>query len=187
MAIYLVRHGETAWSLEHRHTGSTDIPLTARGEEQAKDLQLRLAGVVFAKVFASPMRRARETAELAGVRPTPEISPLLREFDYGEYEGVTSEEIERARPGWDLWRDGCPGGESPQQVLDRCQRLLAQLDPRPDRDYALFGHGHVLRTVAAAYLGVAVDLCRHLMLQVASVSILSQEHEVPAIEAWDLT
>jgi broad specificity phosphatase PhoE len=187
MAIYLVRHGETEWSLQHRHTGSTDIPLTARGEEQAEELRPRLAGVEFAKVFASPMRRARETAELAGVLPTPEITPLLREFDYGEYEGVTSEEIERSRPGWDLWRDGCPGGESPQEVLDRCRRLLAELAPEPDGNYALFGHGHLLRAVAAAYLGVSVELCRHLMLQVASISILSHEHNVPAIEAWDLT
>ncbi|HUY24676.1 MAG TPA: histidine phosphatase family protein [Candidatus Saccharimonadales bacterium] len=187
MAIYLVRHGETAWSLHHRHTGSTDIPLNARGEEQAKELGPRLAGVEFSQVLASPMRRARETAELAGVQPTPEITPLLREFDYGEYEGVTSEEIERARPGWDLWRDGCPGGESPQQEVCRCRRLLVRLDPKSDRDYALFGHGHALRAVAAAYLGVPVDLCRHLTLQVASISILSQEHDIPAIEAWDLT
>jgi len=187
MAIYLVRHGETDWSLHHRHTGSTDIPLNARGEEQAKELRSRLAGIRFSKVLASPMRRARETAALAGVQPTPEITSLLREFDYGEYEGVTSEEIERCRPGWDLWRDGCPGGESPQQVVDRCRRLLVELDPKPERDYALFGHGHVLRAVAAAYLGIPVDLCRHLMLQVASISILSQEHDIPAIEAWDLT
>ena len=187
MAIYLVRHGETDWSLHHRHTGRTDILLNARGEEQAKQLRSRLAGIAFSKVLASPMRRARETADLAGVQPTPDITPLLREFDYGEYEGLTSEEIARARPGWDLWRDGCPGGESPQRVFERCRRLLTQMDPKPDLDYALFGHGHVLRAVATAYLGLPVDLCRHLMLQVASISILSQEHDIPAIEAWDLT
>jgi len=187
MAIYLVRHGETAWSLQHRHTGSTDLPLTVRGEEQARELAPRLAGVEFSRVLASPLRRARETAELAGVRPSPEITPLLREFDYGEYEGVTSEDIERKRPGWDLWRDGCPGGESPNQVVDRCRRLLAELDAQPDHNYALFGHGHVLRALAVAYLSVPVDLCRHLLLQVASISILSHEHGIPAIEAWDLT
>ncbi|MFZ0996453.1 MAG: histidine phosphatase family protein [Candidatus Dormiibacterota bacterium] len=187
MAIYLVRHGETAWSLEHRHTGITDLPLTARGEEQAKELGPRLAGVDFSRVLSSPLRRAQETAELAGVRPIPEITPLLCEFDYGEYEGATSEEIERTRPGWDLWRDGCPGGESPEAVVDRCRRLLAELNAQADRDYALFGHGHVLRALAVAYLSVPVDLCRHLLLRVASISILSHEHGIPAIEAWDLT
>jgi probable phosphoglycerate mutase len=187
VAIYLIRHGETVWSLQQRHTGSTDIALTVKGEEQAKQLGPRLAGVEFSRIFTSPMGRARETAELAGVRPTPEITPLLREFDYGEYEGITSEEIERNRPDWDLWRDGCPGGESPQQVVDRGRRLLAELAPKPDLEYALFGHGHVLRAVAVAYLGLPVDLCRHLMLRVASISILSQEHDIPAIEVWDLT
>jgi probable phosphoglycerate mutase len=186
MAIYLVRHGETEWSLMHRHTGGTDLPLTAQGESQAKGLGTRLEGVEFDRVLSSPMRRAAETAELSGVRPKAETTPLLLEFDYGEYEGITSAEIERSRPGWDLWRDGCPGGESPQQVVDRGLRLLAELEPKSDRNYALFAHGHVLRAVAVAYLGTSVGLARHLVLKVASISILSQEHGVPAIEVWDL-
>src|SRR5487761_340611 len=168
MAIYLIRHGETLWSLEHRHTGTSDIPLTARGEEQARLLGPRLAGVQFSRVFSSPMQRARRTAELAGLEPAAEVTPLLSEFDYGEYEGITSAEIQRTRPDWDLWRDGCPGGESPQQVLDRSRQLLTSMAARPGRNYALFGHGHVLRAVAAAYLGTPLDLCRHLMLKVAS-------------------
>lgn len=186
MAIYLIRHGETAWSLDHRHTGSSDIPLTPRGEEQARQLQPKLAGLEFIKVLSSQMQRSRRTAELAEVQPPPEFTPLLGEFDYGEYEGLTSAQIHQSRPGWDLWRDGCPGGESPQQVLERSRHLLLTLGSRPDRNYALFGHGHTLRAVAAAYLGTPLDLCRHLMLKVASISILSSEHEIPAIEAWNL-
>src|SRR5487761_1525237 len=184
MAIYLVRHGETNWSLDHRHTGATDIALTEIGEEQAKGLRPRLEGVRFARVVSSPLRRALVTAELSGVKPAAEVSPLLREFDYGEYEGITSQEIHQRRPGWDLWRDGCPGGESPEEVVERSRRLLARLDPLPDRNYALFAHGHVLRAVAVAYLGVPVDLCRHLVLKVASISVLGAENGVPAIEAW---
>ncbi|MGC1183783.1 MAG: histidine phosphatase family protein [Candidatus Dormiibacterota bacterium] len=186
MPIYLIRHGETEWSLQHRHTGSTDIPLTEAGDDQARSLGPRLAGVPFTRVLASPLQRARLTAELSGVQPEAEITALLTEFDYGEYEGITSMEIQRERPGWDLWRDGCPGGETPEQVVDRGRRLLAELAPEPDRNYALFGHGHVLRAVTVAYLGTPVGLARHLMLKVASISILSQEHDVPAIEVWDL-
>jgi probable phosphoglycerate mutase len=187
MAIYLIRHGETVWALDHRHTGTSDIPLTARGEEQARELSARLAGIQFARVLASPMQRARVTAELAGVRPMAEISPLLMEFNYGTYEGITSAEIEQSRPDWDIWRDGCPGGESPQQVLNRSRRLLQELSPQEDKNFALFAHGHLLRAVAVAYLGLPLDLCRHLVLSVASISILSQEHGIPAIDAWNLT
>ncbi|MGH7643830.1 MAG: histidine phosphatase family protein [Candidatus Dormibacteria bacterium] len=187
MAIYLIRHGETPWALTHRHTGTTDIHLTARGEEQARQLSARLQGVDFARVMASPMERAMMTAELSGIQPCPEVTPGLMEFDYGEYEGITTAEIERLRPGWELWRDGCPGGESPRQVLDRSYQLLEELGPHPDQNYALFGHGHVLRAVAVAYLGLPLEVCPHLMVKVASISILNREHEVPAIESWDQT
>ncbi|HEY6537482.1 MAG TPA: histidine phosphatase family protein [Candidatus Dormibacteraeota bacterium] len=186
MAIYLIRHGETEWSLQHRHTGSSDIPLTPRGEAQAQGLRSRLAGLTFARVISSPLQRACATARLSGIQPDAEMSPLLTEFDYGDYEGITSAEIQRTRPGWDLWRDGCPGGESADQVVERGRRLLAGLEAEPDLNYALFGHGHILRAVTVAYLGTPVGLARHLMLKVGSISILSQEHEVPAIEAWDL-
>ncbi|MGC1194903.1 MAG: histidine phosphatase family protein [Candidatus Dormiibacterota bacterium] len=187
MALYLIRHGETVWALDHRHTGTTDVPLTARGEAQARELGFRLQGVEFARVLSSPMQRALTTAELSGVRPVAEVTPLLKEFDYGEYEGITSLEIQQTRPDWDLWRDGCPGGETPGQVLDRGRELLAELQPQEAQNYALFAHGHVLRAVAVAYLGLPLDLCRHLMVKVASISILSQEHQIAAIEAWDLT
>jgi len=187
MAIYLIRHGETVWSLDHRHTGTTDIPLTKKGEAQAAEMSSKLRTVEFARVLSSPLQRAVATARLSGVRPVAEVTPFLSEFDYGEYEGISSAEIYRQRPDWDLWRDGCPGGESPQQVVDRGRRLLSELDPQPDRNYALFGHGHMLRAVTVAYLNLPPNLCRHLMVKVASISILSQEHDIPAIEAWDLT
>jgi probable phosphoglycerate mutase len=187
MALYLIRHGETAWAREHRHTGTTDIPLTAKGEEQARELISKLKGVEFARVLTSPMQRARVTTELTGVRPTAEIAALLMEFNYGEYEGLTSAKIRESRPDWDLWRDGCPGGESAEQALERSRRLLEELDPQDDQNYALFAHGHLLRAVAVAYLGLSLDLCRHLMLRVASISILSYEQQIPAIEVWDLT
>lgn len=187
MAIYLIRHGETVWALDHRHTGTTDIPLTPRGEVQASELSSRLNGVEFTRVLSSPMQRALVTAALSGIHPRPEVTPWLIEFDYGEYEGKTSAEIQQLRPDWDLWRDGCPGGESPQQVVERSRRLLEEINPQPDQNYALFAHGHVLRAVAVVYLDLPLDLCQHLMVKVASISILSREHEIPAIEAWDLT
>ena len=187
MPIYLIRHGETEWSLQHRHTGSTDIPLTEAGEDQARSLGRRLGGVQFTRVLASPLQRVRLTAQLSGVQPEAEITALLTEFDYGDYEGIAGAEIRSERPDWDLWRDGCPGGETPEQAVDRGGRLLAELAPKPDLNYALFGHGHALRAVTVAYLGTPVSLARHLTLKVASISILSQEHDTPAIEVWDVT
>ena len=182
--IYLVRHGETDWTVSRRHTGRTDLPLNPRGEEQARNLGRRLAGVNFDRVVASPMLRARQTAQLAGFGVNLEIAPGLREYDYGEFEGLTREQIEGIWPGWDLWRDGCPGGESPEAVLLRAQRLLEGLGLAADDTSVLFGHGHILRAVAAAYLGQDVGICRHLMVQVASVSVLGCEHGLPAIQSW---
>ncbi len=187
MAIYLVRHGETQWTVEARHTGRTDLPLNARGEEQARDLGQRLSGIHFERVLSSPRQRALQTVELALGSLPVEVSQELAEFDYGDYEGLTSDEILTRRPGWRLWSDGCPGGESPEQVLERARRVLEQLRADPGLDYALFGHGHMLRTVAAAYIGADVGLCCHLTLKVASVSILDHEHETPSIAAWDVT
>ncbi len=187
VSIYLIRHGATAWTESRRHTGTTDVALTAEGEKQARALAGRLTGLEFARVVSSPLQRARRTAELAGFEGQIEIAPQLREYDYGEYEGLTTAEIETLQPGWELWRDGCPGGETPQQALDRAARLLAGLDLPSDGDSVLFGHGHLLRAITAAYLGVPVTCCRHLVLAVASISVLGEEHGVPAIVSWDLT
>lgn len=183
--VYLVRHGETEWTRTRRHTGSSDVGLTRAGEAQAVALRQLLVGLHFDRVVVSPSGRSRRTAALAGFA-TPEVAPLLSEYDYGEYEGLTSEEIQARRPGWELWRDGCPGGESPQEVLDRARRLLSELALPKNGTSVLFGHGHVLRAVAAAYLGLDVGLCRHLMVRVASISVLDQEHGIPAIRSWDL-
>lgn len=184
MPIYLVRHGETEWTVSGRHTGRTDIPLSPRGEEQARHLRVRLAPVDFARVVVSPLLRARQTAALAGLGERAGVAPDLREYDYGDLEGWTRDQIEASWPGWDLWRDGCPGGESPDQVLGRARRLLKELKPLGSKEVALFGHGHILRAVAAAYLEQEVGLCRHLVVPVASISILGEEHSVPAIVSW---
>ncbi len=186
MPIYLVRHGATTWTQSHRHTGTTDVPLTPSGEVQARSLRARLAHVDFARVVSSPRRRARMTADLAGFGDRLEIAPLLVEYDYGDYEGLTIEQIQAVQPGWELWRDGCPGGETPQQVLRRAHQLLAELDLPAGADSVLFGHGHILRAVAAAYLGAPIDFCRHLIVAVASISVLGEEHGIPAIASWDL-
>lgn len=184
MPIYLVRHGETEWTVSGRHTGRTDIPLSPRGEEQARHLRDRLASVDFDRVVVSPMLRARQTADLAGLGERAEVAPDLREYDYGDFEGWTRDQIEATWPGWELWRDGCPGGESPGAVLRRARRLLKELALGGVKDSALFGHGHILRAVAAAYLEQEVGICRHLVVPVASVSILGAEHSVPAIVSW---
>lgn len=185
--IYLVRHGETEWTKTHRHTGATDVALSARGEEQARQLRSRLAGINFSRVVVSPKQRAIRTAELAGLADRAEVNPDLVEYDYGAFEGLTTDQIHSRRPGWELWRDGCPGGESPAAVLTRASRLLDELRLSPDEDSLLFGHGHMLRAVAAAYLGLNVGFCRHLIVGVASISILGSEHDQPAIEAWNLS
>ena len=187
MPIYLVRHGETEWTVSGRHTGRTDIPLSPRGEEQARHLRKRLASVNFDRVVVSPLLRARQTAELAGLGERAEVVADLREYDYGDFEGWTRDQIEASWPGWELWRDGCPGGESAEEVLARARRLLGELDLSSFRDSALFGHGHFLRAVAAAYLEQSVGICRHLVVPVASISMLGAEHSVPAIVSWGLT
>jgi probable phosphoglycerate mutase len=186
MAIYLIRHGETQWALESRYTGHTDIPLTSIGEEQARGVGEKLKAITFDRVLCSPLLRARRTAELAEVHPPAEVNSNLSEFDYGSYEGMTGQEILFLRPFWNFWCDGCPGGESPGQGLRRACLVLEELAPKPDRNYALFAHGDILRAVAAAYLGVGIEFSRHLRLKVASISILGLEHEIPAIEAWNL-
>jgi len=185
--IYFIRHGETEWSLSGRHTGRTDIPLTARGEDGARELAPRLRGIALARVLTSPLRRARRTCELAGLDPPAEMEPELVEWDYGDYEGRRSAEILQERPGWNLFRDGCPGGETPAQVSDRADRLLARLRGL-EGNVALFSHGHFGRVLAGRWIGLTVEQAQHFLLSTASLSILGYEHnlaEKPAIVLWN--
>ena len=182
--LYLVRHGETEWTVARRHTGRTDVPLTEAGEEQARALGLALAGVPVERVLSSPLERALVTARLAGFGDRVERSDALLEMDYGQYEGLTTPEIRARRPGWDLFRDGCPGGETVDDVAKRVQPLLAEVSGA-DGDVALFGHGHCLRVLAATYLGLEPAAARHLFLETASISILGREHDWPAILRWN--
>jgi broad specificity phosphatase PhoE len=181
--LYLVRHGETAWSRARRHTGRTDVPLSPVGEEEARALGVFLAAQRFHRVFSSPLRRALDTARLAGFGSCEQADALL-EFDYGEYEGLTTPEIRAQRPGWDLFRDGCPGGETPAAVAERVRPLLAKVTDA-DEDVLLFSHGHLIRILAATYLGLPPATARHLFLNTASVSVLGREHDWPAILRWN--
>jgi broad specificity phosphatase PhoE len=186
--IYLARHGETDWSLTGRHTGLTDLPLTEVGERNARRLRDRLTGLKFADVFTSPLRRARRTCELAGFRSEAEVLYDLVEWDYGEYEGRRSVEIHAERPDWQLFRDGCPGGESPQQVAARADRVVKRLRGAPG-DVLLFSSGHFLRVLAARWVGIETFGARSFMLSTASLSALGYEHslERPAIRMWNET
>lgn len=183
--LYLVRHGETAWSLSGQHTGRTDIPLTEQGEYDARKLAERLRAVRFSHVFASPLQRARRTCELAGL--VAEIEPDLAEWDYGDYEGQRPGDIRKGRPGWNVFRDGCPGGESPAQVTERADRLIARLRALQG-DIAIFSHGHFGRVLAARWIGLRIRQAQHFLLKPASLSILGYEHnlaEMPAIVLWN--
>ena len=186
--IYLARHGETAWSLTGQHTGRTDLPLTERGERNARRLGKRLAGLVFAKVFTSPMQRAVRTCELAGFGTAAKIDPELVEWNYGDYEGLTTSQIQAKRPGWQLFRDGCPGGESPDQVGQRADRVVSGLREFSD-DALVFSSGHFLRVLGARWLGLEPAAGKYLILKTASLSGLGYEHNLslPAIEFWDDT
>jgi broad specificity phosphatase PhoE len=183
--IYLARHGETEWSKDGRHTGRTDIPLTLQGEGDARKLGERLKSFSFDHVFASPLARARRTAELAGF--SPEIEPDLIEWSYGQYEGRTSSQIRSVAPTWNLFRDGCPGGESPQEIADRGDRLARRLKGLSG-NVICFAHGHILRVLAARWIGQPVVLAGGLLLGTASLSILSFDHndlDEPAIKMWN--
>ena len=184
--IYLARHGETAWSISGQHTGRSDIPLTERGERNAGRLGERLNGLTFAKVFASPLQRAMRTCELAGFGARAEIDRDLLEWDYGQYEGQTSSAIHALRADWQLFRDGCPGGESPQQVAERADRVVSRLRV-VSGDVLLFSSGHFLRMLAARWLGLEPSAGRFFLLGTASLSALSYEHSLsqPAIRFWD--
>ena len=182
--LWLARHGETAWSRAGRHTGRTDVPLTPRGEQQARALGERLRGAAFALVLASPLERARRTAELAGFGAVLELDDDLMEVDYGDYEGLTSAEIRRVRPGWDLWRDGCPGGETIAQAAVRAERVLARARAA-NGPVLLIGHAHQTRTLASRALTLAPDHGRHLALDPAGLSIVGSEHAAPALRLWN--
>jgi probable phosphoglycerate mutase len=186
--IYLARHGETAWSLSGQHTGLTDLPLTERGERNARRLEERFRGVTFAKVFTSPLQRATRTCELAGFGAVAEIDRDLLEWNYGEYEGRRSIDIHKERPDWQLFRDGCPGGESPGDVGTRADRVVQRVRVVKG-DVLLFSSGHFLRVFAARWLGLDAAFGRYFLLSTASVSALGYEHGLsePAIRLWDDT
>jgi broad specificity phosphatase PhoE len=184
--VYLARHGETAWSLSGRHTGRTDIPLTERGERNARRLRGRLEGITFTEVMVSPLQRARQTCELAGFAAVAKVTPDLIEWDYGDYEGRLTADIRRERPGWYLFRDGCPEGESLAAVGARADRVIARLRSDGGR-VLLFGHGHFFRVLGARWTGLTTEDARHLVLSTASLSILGYEHTLddPAILLWN--
>jgi probable phosphoglycerate mutase len=181
----LVRHGETEWSRDGRHTGRTDIPLTAEGERQATALTEALRAWQFALVLSSPLQRARETCRLAGYQAKAQLRPELMEWDYGRYEGLTSRQIAEQNPGWSLWRDGAPDGETPSDVGRRVDRVIAEIRQAAG-DVLIFAHGHVLRVLTARWLTEPPGGGRHYALQTAALSVLGYEHEDPVIIRWNL-
>ena len=186
--VDLARHGETAWSVTGQHTGLTDLPLTERGERNALRLGQRLAGSVFAKVLKSPLQRAVRTCELAGFGAVAEVDPDLVEWNYGDYEGLRTAGIHAVRPSWQLFRDGCPNGESPQDVGARGDRVVSRVRAFKG-DLLIFSSGHFLRVLAARWLGLEPFAGKFFMLDTASLSALSYEHELssPAIRFWNDT
>ncbi len=183
--VWLVRHGETEWSLSGAHTGRTDLPLTAHGREEARAIGRALNGRCFALVLTSPLERARETAQLAGYQDTAQVEPNLREWDYGEYEGRTTAEIRQKKPLWSLWKDGVSGGETIEQVSARADAVLARA-ARATGDVALFGHGHILRILTANWLGLPPHDGRLFALGTASLSTLGYERETRVITRWNV-
>jgi broad specificity phosphatase PhoE len=182
--VYLARHGETEWSLSGQHTGTTDIPLTENGRNLARRLAPVLAREKFALVLTSPLERARKTCELAGLGENAEIDRNLMEWNYGEYEGLTPKQIDAQAPGWMIFTDGCPGGESPDQVSARADRLVARVRS-VEGDVALFAHGHIFRVFAARWLGLPAMAGCHFLLDTATLSILSYYRNLPAIRRWN--
>ena len=187
-AIYLARHGETAWSLTGQHTGLTDLPLTPHGERNAGHLGERLRGLKFAKVFTSPLQRAVRTCELAGFKAMAEVDRDLVEWNYGDYEGRRTAEILQERPGWQLFREGCPGGESPEQIGARADRVVSRVRAEQG-DVLLFSSGHFLRVLAARWLGIEPAAGRFFTLDTASLSELGYEKNLsaPVIQLWNST
>ena len=184
--LVLVRHGETAWSREGRHTGRTDVPLTELGREQARALRNALQRWRFAAVYVSPLQRARDTCELAGYGDAAVVLPDLIEWDYGEYEGLTTMDVRRSRPGWNIWKDGTPGGEPLAAAGARADRALA-LARRQQGDVLLVAHGHILRILTARWIDHPALLGQRFRLEPASPSVLSYEHEWTTVNAWNLS
>jgi probable phosphoglycerate mutase len=183
--LWLIRHGETEWSLSGAHTGRTDLPLTVAGEEKAAKIREKLQGRSFALVLTSPMQRARRTCEIAGYGAAAQIEPNLLEWNYGDYEGLTTQQIRRGRPGWALFRDGVPNGESIAQVADRARAVIDRA-VNAGGDVALFAHGHILRILASCWMGLPPEDARLFALSTASVSTLGHEHEIRVITRWNL-
>lgn len=182
MQLYLCRHGETEWTVSGQHTGKTDIALTAHGKEQAMALRVRLQKIKFEKVLSSPRKRALQTCEGMGA----EIEPLAAEWDYGDYEGLTSSEIHEKNPHWNLFKEGAPRGESPDQIGQRADQLLKKLSSYSGR-VALFSHGHFLRVLTARFLGLPPEEAKIFVLSVASISILGFQQKQPVLILWNST
>ena len=185
--VYYIRHGETAWSLTGQHTGTTDLPLTAHGEDQARALAARLAGITFDHVLTSPRLRARRTCELAGMAGAAQVEPGLAEWDYGDYEGLRSTDIIQLRPGWEIYRDGCPKGETAEQITARADKLLVRLRGMPG-NVALFSHGHFGQVFVSRWIGWPVAAGRHFTLDTGSLGILGFKEglpDLPVIRLWN--
>lgn len=185
MALWLVRHGETEWSLAGRHTGATDVPLTPEGELQAVAIGTMLRGRSFAAVRSSPRMRTLETCRLAGFGERVEVEEHLAEVDYGEYEGLTTAEIQRRAPGWELFRDGSARGERPEEIRARADAVLDATRDRVDGDVLVFGHGHFSRALATRFLGLPVAVATQLRLDPGSISVLGIEREGPSVVLWN--
>lgn len=184
MNVFAIRHGETEWSVSGQHTGTTDIPLTDNGRRLAERIKPALAKESFALVLVSPMQRARETCQIAGLGDKAVIEPDLMEWNYGEFEGLTPKQIRERAPGWLIFRDGCPGGESPEQIGARVDRVIARARAASG-DVALFAHGHVLRVLAARWLGQPPCNGWHFSLNTGTLSVLGNYHNIPAIRVWN--
>jgi broad specificity phosphatase PhoE len=184
--LYLIRHGNTEWSETHRFTGRSDLPLNDLGERNARRLAVRLQGISFSKVFVSPLQRARRTCELAGLLPGAEITPDLYEWDYGSFDGRFSEEVRTENPGWNLFRDGCPGGESPHDVMLRADHFIARVR-QLEGNVAAFASGHIIRSITARWIGLPMTGAGLFICSTASIGILGYEHgpEEPAVELWN--
>jgi probable phosphoglycerate mutase len=182
--VFLVRHGETEWSLSGQHTGTTDLPLTENGRQAAKRLEPLLSRTEFALVLASPLQRARQTCELAGLGDRMQVDPDLAEWNYGRYEGLTPQQVHRTAPEWMIFRDGCPGGESPEQVGARVDRLIGRVRAVAGR-VALFAHGHLFRVFAARWIGLPPAHGRHFLLDPSTLCILGYYRSIPALKRWN--
>jgi probable phosphoglycerate mutase len=184
MSVYTIRHGETEWSLNGRHTGTTDIPLTENGRRLAELLRPALAGRSFALVLVSPLQRARETCALAGLGDKAVVDRDLVEWNYGAYEGLTPAQIHATAPGWLIFRDGCPGGEAPDDVGARADRVIARARA-VEGDVALFAHGHVFRVLVARWVGLPASAGQHFLLDTGTLSVLGYYRGVPALKIWN--